>query len=53
MQNGVLVHFAAFKKHIGLYPPARGDAALEKAVNPYADRRAICNFPSISRSHIA
>jgi hypothetical protein len=32
--NGTLVHFAAFKKHIGLYPPVRGDAKLrEGALN--------------------
>ncbi len=26
--KGILVYFAAFKKHIGLYPPVRGDAKL-------------------------
>ena len=30
-QNGMLVYFAGFKHHIGLYPPVRGNAALEKA----------------------
>jgi uncharacterized protein YdhG (YjbR/CyaY superfamily) len=30
--HGVLVHFAAFRKHIGLYPPVRGDAKLKKAI---------------------
>jgi uncharacterized protein YdhG (YjbR/CyaY superfamily) len=25
----ILVYFAAFKQHIGLYPPVKGDAALE------------------------
>ncbi len=25
-QNGILVYFAAFKNHIGLYPPVGGDA---------------------------
>src|SRR5262245_38193962 len=24
--NGILVYFAAFKQHIGFYPPIRGDA---------------------------
>jgi hypothetical protein len=28
--SGALVYFAAFKKHIGFYPPVRGDAGLEK-----------------------
>ena len=36
MQGGVLVHFAAFKSHIGLFPPVSGDAYLEKALAPYA-----------------
>ncbi len=35
MQGGVLLHFAAFKKHIGVYPPVRGDAALLEALAPY------------------
>ncbi len=34
--NGILVYFAAFKKHIGLYPPVRGDAKLEKSISAYA-----------------
>lgn len=38
--SGVLVYFAAFKKHIGLYPPVRGDAKLEKAYRSMRERRA-------------
>jgi uncharacterized protein YdhG (YjbR/CyaY superfamily) len=30
--HGMLVYFAAWEKHIGLYPPISGDKALEKAV---------------------
>jgi len=30
-QDGVLVYFAAFKNHIGLFPPVRGDAKLKRA----------------------
>ena len=29
-QHGILVYFAAWAKHIGLYPPISGDAAIEK-----------------------
>lgn len=43
--NGVLVYFAAFKKHIGFYPPVRGDAPLEKAVSPYAGEKGNLRFP--------
>ena len=43
--NGVLVYFAAFKKHIGFYPPVRGDAALEKAVSRYAGDKGNLQFP--------
>lgn len=43
--NGVLVYFAAFKHHIGFYPPVRGDAALEVAVAPYAGEKGNLRFP--------
>jgi uncharacterized protein YdhG (YjbR/CyaY superfamily) len=44
-QNGVLVHFAAFKNHIGLYPPISGDAELEEDVSPYAGEKGNLRFP--------
>jgi uncharacterized protein YdhG (YjbR/CyaY superfamily) len=44
-QNGILVYFAAFKKHIGLYPPIAGDARLEKAIAPYAGEKGNLRFP--------
>jgi uncharacterized protein YdhG (YjbR/CyaY superfamily) len=43
--NGVLVYFAAFKKHIGFYPPIRGDANLEKAASPYEGEKGNLRFP--------
>jgi uncharacterized protein YdhG (YjbR/CyaY superfamily) len=43
--NGILVYFAAFKKHIGLYPPIRGDASLMKAIAPYAGPKGNLQFP--------
>jgi uncharacterized protein YdhG (YjbR/CyaY superfamily) len=42
--SGALVYFAAFKKHIGFYPPVRGDAGLEKAVAPYAGDKGNLRF---------
>jgi uncharacterized protein YdhG (YjbR/CyaY superfamily) len=44
-QNGILVYFAAFKKHIGLYPPISGDAAIEKAISVYAGPKGNLQFP--------
>jgi uncharacterized protein YdhG (YjbR/CyaY superfamily) len=43
--NHVLVYFAAFKKHIGFYPPIKGDAKLTKAVAPYAGEKGNLRFP--------
>ena len=43
--NGILVYFAAFKKHIGLYPPVTGDAKLEKAISVYAGEKGNLRFP--------
>ena len=43
--NGVLVYFAAFKTHIGLYPPVRGDDSLMRAVRPYAGPKGNLQFP--------
>jgi len=43
--GAVLVYFAAFKHHIGLYPPVQGDAALKAAVLPYAGEKGNLSFP--------
>jgi len=45
----IVVYFAAFKHHIGLYPPVKGDAALEKAVAPYAGEKGNLRFPLARR----
>ena len=42
--HGILVYFAAFKNHIGFYPPVRGDAELEQAVAPYAGEKGNLRF---------
>ena len=43
--NGVLIYFAAFKKHIGLYPPVRGDESLMQAVKPYSGPKGNLQLP--------
>lgn len=44
-EHGVVAYFAAFKSHIGLFPPVRGDAALKKAVAKYAGPKGNLKFP--------
>ena len=43
-QHGILVYFAAWKKHIGLYPPISGDKALGKAIARYAGPKGNLQF---------
>src|SRR6202034_1131677 len=43
--HGILVYFAAFKNHIGMFPPVRGDAKLEAAVAKYAGPKGNLKFP--------
>jgi uncharacterized protein YdhG (YjbR/CyaY superfamily) len=43
--NGEVVYFAAFKSHIGLYPPVQGDAKLMKQVAKYANEKGNLRFP--------
>ena len=42
--NGILIYFAAFKNHIGFYPPVR-DQKLKKAVAIYAGEKGNLRFP--------
>jgi uncharacterized protein YdhG (YjbR/CyaY superfamily) len=42
--NGILVYFAAFKNHIGLFPPVRGDVKLVTAAAPYAGEKGNLRF---------
>jgi uncharacterized protein YdhG (YjbR/CyaY superfamily)/TfoX/Sxy family transcriptional regulator of competence genes len=44
-QHGILVYFAAWKKHIGMYPPISGDKALEKAITRYVGPKGNLQFP--------
>ncbi len=43
--NGILLYFAAFRNHIGLYPPVSGDASLEKALACFAGPKGNLKFP--------
>jgi uncharacterized protein YdhG (YjbR/CyaY superfamily) len=43
--HGILIYFAAFKTHIGLFPPVSGDAGLVKAVAKYAGPKGNLKFP--------
>jgi uncharacterized protein YdhG (YjbR/CyaY superfamily) len=43
--SGALAYFAAFKNHIGFYPPVKGDARLEKAISRYAGEKGNLRFP--------
>ena len=43
-QNGVVAYYAAFKEHIGLYPPV-ATAALRKKAEKYAGPKGNLQFP--------
>ncbi|HRH06230.1 MAG TPA: DUF1801 domain-containing protein [Burkholderiaceae bacterium] len=43
--NGNLVHFAAFKKHIGFYPGAAGIAAFQDELAVYKSAKGSVQFP--------
>ncbi len=44
-QQGILVYFGAFKKHVGLFPPVRGDEKLRRAAAPFGGPRGNLKFP--------
>lgn len=43
--HGILVYFAAFKDHIGFYPPISGDERLEKDLSPFMGPKGNLKFP--------
>ncbi|MFI5449458.1 MAG: iron chaperone [Candidatus Bathyarchaeia archaeon] len=43
--NGSLVHFAAFKKHIGFYPTSSGIRAFKKELSSYKWSKGSVQFP--------
>lgn len=44
-QKKVFFYFAAFKKHIGIYPPVTKDAKLIKELAPYRNEKGNLAFP--------
>jgi uncharacterized protein YdhG (YjbR/CyaY superfamily) len=43
--NGIVIYFAAFQRHIGVFPPVRNPAALVEAVKPFAGPKGNLKFP--------
>jgi uncharacterized protein YdhG (YjbR/CyaY superfamily) len=43
--DGMLIYFAAFQKHIGIYPPVKGDAKLQQDLAPYRGEKGNLKFP--------
>ena len=43
--HGTLIYFAAFKNHVGIYPPIKGHARLEAAVAEYAGPKGNLKLP--------
>lgn len=44
-QDGIVIYFAAFKNHIGVFPPIREDEQLIKTLSPYAGPKGNLQFP--------
>ncbi len=45
LNGGNLVHFAAFKKHIGFYPTPSGIEAFQKELSVYEGAKGSVQFP--------
>jgi uncharacterized protein YdhG (YjbR/CyaY superfamily) len=43
-QNGILLYFAAFKSHIGMFPPIRGDEELDGLLEQYRGPKGNLKF---------
>ena len=44
-QNGIVVYFAAFKNHIGLYALPTGHEAFKEELSPYKSGKGSVQFP--------
>ena len=43
--RGIIVYFGAFKDHIGMFPPVRGDPRLDEALAAYRGLKGNLRFP--------
>ena len=43
--HGIVLWYAAFRSHIGIYPPVEGDAALERALARYRGEKGNLRLP--------
>ena len=43
--DGALIYYAPFKNHVGIYPPLKGDAELNKALAPHRGEKGNLKFP--------
>jgi len=43
--KGNLIHFAAYKSHIGMYPVPEGDSELSKELSVYKTEKSTLRFP--------
>jgi uncharacterized protein YdhG (YjbR/CyaY superfamily) len=44
-EKKIFIYFAAFKNHIGIYPPVSGDKDLEQRLLPYRGPKGNLKFP--------
>ncbi len=45
LNGGYLIYFAAYKKHIGIYPVSIGNAKLDEELSPYLSGKGTAKFP--------
>ncbi len=44
-QQRIVIYFAAFQRHIGIFPPVSGDAKLLRDLAPFAGPKGNLRFP--------
>ncbi len=43
--DNIFFYFAAFKEHIGVYPPVKGDRNIQKMLLPFRGEKGNLKFP--------